>query len=335
MDSYGIKEAQMAGHSQSDYVQQYNDHVKEHNHLATNAYLNTKSQLAGSQASATDRSIGMDAYHSLGAIHTGFEHVAMLRKYGGYKNALVQGTAHNIYNLSGGKLGQVPIGPKEMGVRNQLQATIKSSPAGRLTTNQRYTGTADIEAARTQDSAAGFKLYGKSTDSLETIGKETTQDLTSEGMSLEGKVAKKLSGAIGLGEAASHSVGQLAGGIEAGVGGVATAIEDFSSGAKKFKSENTNQKFGDVTGMVGSAVGVAATFVPILAPVAAVLSGVSAIEDFIGGHEADTKTNQSAATNYKSNLMTQKSQPIRQMGSTATDTGRTSLQKVSGTNSSF
>ena len=326
MDSYGIKEAQMAGHSQSDYVQQYNDHVKEHNHLATNAYLNTKSQLAGSQASATDRSIGMDAYHSLGAIHTGFEHVAMLRKYGGYKNALVQGTAHNIYNLSGGKLGQV---------RNKLAATVKASPAGRLTTNQRYTGTADIEAARTQDSAAGFKLYGKSTDSLETIGKETTQDLSSEGMSLEGKVAKKLSGAIGLGEAASHSVGQLAGGIEAGVGGVATAIEDFSSGAKKFKSENTNQKIGDVTGMVGSAVGVAATFVPILAPVAAVLSGVSAIEDFIGGHEADTKTNQSAATNYKSNLMTQKSQPIRQMGSTATDTGRTSLQKVSGTNSSF
>ena len=44
MDSYGIKEAQMAGHSQSDYVQQYNDHVKEHNHLATNAYVNNKNQ---------------------------------------------------------------------------------------------------------------------------------------------------------------------------------------------------------------------------------------------------------------------------------------------------
>ena len=320
MDSYGIKEAQIAGHSHSDYVNQYNDNVKEHNDLATKNYKQKVGQIKSTDTGKTDTEAAMDAYHSLGALHTGYEHYSMLQKYGSYKNALVQGTQHNLYNMSQGKLGQAPkpsMGPNETMARAQLAKSSAPMNPGRQARADSM-----IEGSIEEDAKAGF--------SKETAG------VGEAGMSLESKLTKKLAKGIGMGESGAHTIGALAGGIESGVQGASLAFEDFSDGGKKFKSENTAQKVGDISGMASDAMGVVSTFVPILAPVGAVLSGVSMISDWIGGKEADSKSLSDAKSSYQSGLQSNKAPSLQSANmSTATTTGATSLQKVSGSTSSF
>ena len=333
MDSYGIKEAQMAGHSHSDYVNEYNDNVRSRNHQLTQQYQKNKQDLINKATSVGDRNVAMDAYHTLGAIHTGYEHYNMLKRYGGYKNALVQGTQHNIYNITQGKMGSIPMGPAETAARGPLE---RAALIGKgLSPELQARGTAAIKVAQASDEAGGFKSGLSAEDSLAQI-KTKGPGTGSEGMSLESKVGKGIAKASGLSEGAAHGVGQIAGGIEAGALGLMTAYEDFSDGAKKFKSENKAQQVGDVAGMIGDAIGVASTIAPILAPLGVVASGVSAVSDWIGGKEADKAALANNASQQRGAMGTTISAKLRQQGSTATYTGSTSLQKVSGgTTSSF
>tara|TARA_R110000803_G_scaffold182404_3_gene244733 strand:- start:2944 stop:3942 length:999 start_codon:yes stop_codon:yes gene_type:complete len=332
MDSYGIREAQMAGRSASSYVNEYNDNIRSKNTKVRQDAKKNATDIQNQASSVADRNVAMDAYHSLGAIHTGYEHYQMLKKYGSYSNALITGTKNNIYNLTQGKLGSIPMGPQEKITRDTLDRAAAVVP---LNKSQLARGKTAIISAQAEDyNKTGFKSGLNPEESLAQIRSKGT-NLSTEGMSLESKLGRGIAKGSGLGEGAAHTVGLLAGGLEAGAQLGMTAFEDFSDGGKKFKSENSNQEVGDVAGMIGNALGVVSTFVPVLAPLGMVASGVSAVEDWIGSKKADATALQTNTDNARAQIGTTISAKLRPQQSTATYTGQTSLQKVSGQSSSF
>ena len=159
------------------------------------------------------------------------------------------------------------------------------------------------------------------------------ESIADEGLSLEGKLGKSIAKASGISEDVAHVGGALLGPISDVASGVTTAVEDFGEG--KWKSQNKTQDAGDTLGMIGDAVGVASSFAPVLAPISAALEGASALVDWIGDDEADKSKASANLSDLKQNTETTVARPAEAETSTATFTGPTALQKVSGHTSSY
>lgn len=121
MDSYGIHNAQLQGNSMAGYVNSYNDQVRAHNKAATDAYMKVKGDASSTKELLDAHLGGMTAFDSLSGLHGAFQTYKATQKYGGLGNSLVRGTQANLHAMTGGRLGQIAMGPNEAAARGVEQ----------------------------------------------------------------------------------------------------------------------------------------------------------------------------------------------------------------------
>tara|TARA_R110000765_G_scaffold186138_1_gene291784 strand:+ start:2658 stop:3644 length:987 start_codon:yes stop_codon:yes gene_type:complete len=328
MDSYGIHAAQLQGNAETASNQGYRDTMRAHNQSVMAEYKGTMDKLSTGEDIGKGEFGGLTAYSSLSGIHAGYQAYQLYQKHGSFAGALTTGTQHNIYDLSGGKYGKLPMGPEEASTRSFADAHL----GGNLDTLAQ----GQIKASQATDQAAGWT---RASDPSKTTGQITadvakTYGKSDENLSLEGKMIKGVGKMVG-GEDL-EKVGHLAGSVAPIVSGVASGVLGAVDMAENWKKDDTGQKAGAVLGEVGSVLDAASAVAPILAPLAGLASAAGAISDLVGGIQASNKSKADAgsAKDEATSAVPQQHDSYVQ-SSTTTSMGPTSLQKLSGGSSSY
>ena len=128
MDSYGIHEAQLQGNAATLTNDKYNTDVRNHNQAALQQYKSKMAGVKGAGDQMKEMDGGLTAWHTLSGVHNAIQGYNQYKMYGGFKNAITTGAQHNLYQVSGGRMGSAPMGPTEKGVRAQTEGSVSSKP---------------------------------------------------------------------------------------------------------------------------------------------------------------------------------------------------------------
>ena len=113
MDIYGIHAAQLQGNSHAEYVKQYNSKVAAHNTAAYEKYKSAKDTATGIDEMINAK-LGVEGAEHIGSgIHSVFQGVQGIKQYGSLGKYASAGTSHNMFELTGGRYGSLPMGPNE------------------------------------------------------------------------------------------------------------------------------------------------------------------------------------------------------------------------------
>lgn len=287
MDSYGIHATQLAADNAAQHVAAVNQAIQLHNNQLlgefnkkiTSDTTTTKEERWEGEGLAVKAAIGVGT-----ALKTASD---MKKKYGGLGRALTQGTSENVYNLTGGLIGQgakTPIttlkaGPQELAVRAQAD-TAGVGPEGAFR---------DIRSAQLKDVYAGDIKPSELSDPKQGLtrgGVMAAPEIDESELGLTGKVIAKGLKSTGTDVSTATRIGAAGEGIVGLAGAGYTLYGDVEGGWNK---EGGVTKAGDVLSIAGGVLGTTAAAVPILAPVAALTSLAGSLVDAIGEHEDNVK----------------------------------------------
>ena len=365
MDSYGIHAAQLQGNAETASNRDYINQVRSHNQQVMTNYKAAKEKADSAGDISGGEYGGLSTYQSLSGVHAAYQSYQQMKAYGGglkgIATAATTGASHNLYDISGGRYGQVPMGKYEamararttdnpeyvaqqslakeatddtgglkFGATREQQAAY-SSVMGQRQLDQTPAGmdhsAQQIGYAQRMDKQQGWTRDANPLDKTTAEIREGANMASDEGLGFEGKVIKKgLTLATG-----SEGIGHIAGAVAPvgqDIAGLAYGAYDI---AENWKKDNVAQKTGSVLGEIGGALDIAGAAAPVLAPVGVAFDAASAISDLIGGVEKDHDAVKSAGATKDAALQTApKLQDSGVQSSTTTQTAPTSLQKLSG-----
>jgi hypothetical protein len=244
MDSYGIHQTELTNNNAAHHVADINSVITQHNAQTLDGFKQRMGKTKSSDRLTDDENVGEAVKDVLGA-GLALKGVNDMRlKFGGMSAALTQGTSENVYNLSGGRIGQ-----------GLIQSRTVGEGAEGLTA-------AAFRSAKTASTMAAPVIEDSS---LDIVGKTFKKGLTT----------------IGTDIATASRVASVAGAGLSAASAIYTGVEDFGS-ANKWKSEGTLTKAGDVTSIVSGGLDVLSAVAPIFAPVAALAGVAGAIMDAVG-----------------------------------------------------
>lgn len=368
MESYGIHAAQLQGNAETASNHDFINQVRSHNQQVMSNYKSAKEKADSAGDISGGEYGGLSTYQSLSGVHAAYQSYQQMKNYGGglkgAGRAITAGAGANLYDLSGGRFGKVPMGPMEAKARarttddpvynRRTQLAVEGTGAdGELkagaTADQRAAvgyrtaqrgldatpagvshSAQQIAFGQAQDKASGAVDSSRAANPIDKTTAEIRAAATTEGdkgLGFEGKIMKKgITMATGS-EAIGHTIGALAP-VGQDIAGMAYGAYDI---AENWKKDNTAQKTGAVLGEVGGALDMIGTAVPVLAPLGLAVDAASAISDLIGGVEKDKDAVSAAAGARDAGLQTAPKQADNSVqSSTTTQTAPTSLQKLSG-----
>lgn len=332
MDSYGIHMTQMAADTAASHVAAVNESIQLHNKGVLSDFqkkegtetTTTNEERYEGEALATKAAVGVGT-----ALKTAND---MRNKYGGIGRALTQGTSENVYNLTGGLIGEgaksavttLKAGPAELAVRAQADAT-GVGPQGAFR---------DIRTAQRQDVFQGAIKPSELSDPKQALtsgGKMAAPVVDESELGITGKIVSKGLGKAGIDVGTAARIGAVGEGVVGLASAGYTLYGDVTGGWKK---EGDVTRTGDVLSIAGGVLGTAAAAVPILAPVAALTSLAGSIVDAVGEHEDNV--------NRQANELAAGPQGLEKFQTTESNVGQqaqqakaSSLQKLSGGGGSF
>tara|TARA_R110000737_G_scaffold351161_2_gene392484 strand:+ start:9562 stop:10554 length:993 start_codon:yes stop_codon:yes gene_type:complete len=328
MDSYGIHAAQLQGNAETASNHDYINQVRQHNQKVVSDY---QSAVSGAQTKGeeSDAKGGAEStYAAMRGVHSALQSYNTIRQYGGVKGALTTGVSQNIYDLTGGKAGSVPMGKYEARARDATT----DNPSYEPMRNPQGSAEAQISAGQERDVAGGWtRAANPANKTTAEIQAGAKMGENNEGLGFEGKVAKKLATTAGIDEGIAHGIG-AASSVATGLGSMAYGAYNI---AENWKSDNTAQKTGAVLGEIGGAIDLAGAAAPVLAPIGLAFDAASAISDLIGGVQKESSSLKTASDAKSSDMLSAPKQRDNNVqSSTTTQTAPTSLQKLSGGSSS-
>ena len=113
MDIYGIHAAQLQGNSHAEYVKEHNTQVAAHNQQAYQVYKNARATATTYNDVLNTKLGAMGAEHLGSGIHALYQGVKGVQQYGSVGKYARAGTSHNLFEITGGKYGTMPMGPNE------------------------------------------------------------------------------------------------------------------------------------------------------------------------------------------------------------------------------
>lgn len=333
MDSYGIHATQLAADTAAQHVASINQAIQLHNKtIMSDFQKKEKGETKTTQEEKFfDEGLAAKAAVTVGSsIKTA---VDMRNKYGGVARALTQGTSENVYNLTGGLVGQgakTPIttlkaGPQELAVRAQAEAA-GVGPEGAFR---------DIRSAQLKDVYARDIKPSELSDPKQGLtrgGVMAAPEIDESELGITGKVISKGLTKAGTDVGTAARIGAAGEGVIGLASAGYTLYGDVEGG---WKQEGGVHKTGDVLSIAGGVLGTAAAAVPILAPVAALTSLAGSIVDAIGEHEDNVNKQAKELSQGPSGLQTYQTAESN-VGQLAQQAKASSLQKLSaGGASSF
>tara|TARA_R110000787_G_scaffold110822_3_gene219656 strand:- start:478 stop:1347 length:870 start_codon:yes stop_codon:yes gene_type:complete len=192
MDSMGIHQTELTNSNAAHHVADINSVITQHNAQTLDGFKQRMGQTRSSDRLTDDENVGEAVKDVLGAGLALKGANDMRLKFGGMSAALTQGTSENVYNLSGGRVGQ---------------GLIKARTMGDGVT------------------AAGFRSAKQASTMAAPVIEDSSLDIV-------GKTFKKGLTTIGTDVATASRVASVAGAGLAGAGAIYTGVEDFGSANK-------------------------------------------------------------------------------------------------------
>ena len=333
MEGYGLHSSQIASDMAMGHTVDLNRQIGINNQQRLSDFTNKLSGIKASDQKTTkkdkEEGEGFAAKAIIGAGVNLKKGSDLISKYKGLGNALTAGTSENLYNLTGGKIGNVQTVMPKMG---SAETMVRGGEVGPITTGK-------LEMAQRADVSVGESTLSNLTDhtnlsSLSDIGVKAAPTIDTAGLDLTGKIINKGLLKAGQDTVTAGRIASVAGGAIGAGEALYTGIEDFGEG--KFKTEGGVSKAGDITSMIGGALDLASVAVPVLAPIAGLADLAGSLLDAIGGHIDQKKKDNQDISGVPQPALQQRSAVQSSAGQVANQSSQSSSkQQLQGKSASF